>query len=827
MFLNGGYNRMKFLHISDIHFNPQDDGRATRDLRQKFKEYVYEKNILDIDEIFFTGDFRHAYKQRFQDVDLIAENAVDFLLNIADCVGIKDKKHIHIVPGNHDLTRFELTADSRQNKLLKLDAERSLKEIYKNYDVYNGKFEGTVKGISVQRYLQSRFILYEKCVSLLNNETWMNFNDNPIHRFKLFDKYGIIYLNTAIASGRENDKHSLIIGTNDFDKIVHCIGRKPIIILAHNPMSHLLESEKNIIKNIIKDNGSPVLWLCGDAHEMQYDNSYNIACITVGCMIQENGVEAGFHVGEITEDVKISIEAHGYVPKHGYWQLEEAITKRLRESLPDDFQLQDDYSFDKEIEDKFIELFGDSKIDKKRLEIEEDIISSKIGKKIMEDWIYKPKSLTVEDYLNSILSNKDECESEGESIKGVYFTIVDQPQVKTMVYRIYSKINLNDMTFMSYIEQIIYMEEPLLNKTKRVYFIDIDSSERDSYNRYGIKIVMLSFDDAHNLVAVNTGIMENNILRVSKKPITIEFCYFQDDHDEYVYNTSLYNSKESTKKRERKEITFITTLYAKTVIIDPETKEMVKRELFFDDHDNMWKANIKLEANRSYLSFQIRYEDSNSTITDANPFDIGYGFYWGIYGLPQNKVTSAKWLIKSDNALAYYFLSKIFEEEPFLFDEIESFNYMCKAAEADIDSAQYELGIKLELGNGCKQNFNEAFKWYLKAAEQGNVDAQYKVAHEYFEGTKIKKNRKIAFRWYLKAAENDCDEAKYKVGCMYLLGDGIEPNLEEALTWLSKSNCDVAKLKLGELYFKGEDPKTAAYFLHKQPQWGMVLQWKN
>ena len=120
---------------------------------------------------------------------------------------------------------------------------------------------------------------------------------------------------------------------------------------------------------------------------MQYDNSYNIACITVGCMIQENGVEAGFHVGEIDEKAKISIEAHGYVPKHGYWQLEEAITKRLRESLPDDFRLpynditKNDYSFDKELEDKYIELFGIGKDDKKKPEVEDDIISSKIGKK--------------------------------------------------------------------------------------------------------------------------------------------------------------------------------------------------------------------------------------------------------------------------------------------------------------------------------------------------------------------------------------------------------------------------------------------------------------
>lgn len=331
---------MKFLHISDIHFDPKNDGRATRDLRDKFKEYIYEKGIYHVDEVFFTGDFRHAGRQIYQKEDLVAENAVNFLKDIAECVGVMSDRHIHIVPGNHDLKRFDMTDDPDQNKLLKQKSEELLKAVYENYEKYTGRFEGKADEEKSLDYLRSRFSFFEKCASLLNNEIWENFNNGLIHRSQLYDDYGIIYLNTAIASGRDSDRHNLFIGTDDFDKAVRSVGQKPIIILAHNPLSHLNEEEKNIVKNILIDNKSPVLWFCGDAHETQYDNTYSIACITAGCMVQERGTEASFFVGELRKDQGVQIAAHGYVARHGYWQPEEAVTKRINESIPEELKPQ-------------------------------------------------------------------------------------------------------------------------------------------------------------------------------------------------------------------------------------------------------------------------------------------------------------------------------------------------------------------------------------------------------------------------------------------------------------------------------------------------------
>lgn len=317
---------MKFLHISDIHFNPSDDGRATRDLRLKFKRYTVEKRLNDMDDIFFTGDFRHAAKQANQDPSEVARNAVGFLRDLAECAGVTDSAHIHIVPGNHDLAREK---DSAENRAL-------LQEIYTQYDPYEGRFTGRIRDHTASLdYLRARFGFFEECAALLQNQVWSEFKTGWIHRYRDFDDYGILYLNTAIASGRDSDRHNLLIGTDDFEKALRHVQGKPLIILAHNPLSHLEYNEQTVIKNLLKDSGAPVLWLCGDVHDTRYNKSYDVACLSAGCMIKQKETEASFFAGEFVKHRGVFIAAHAYAAKHGYWQFEEALTKRVNESLPD------------------------------------------------------------------------------------------------------------------------------------------------------------------------------------------------------------------------------------------------------------------------------------------------------------------------------------------------------------------------------------------------------------------------------------------------------------------------------------------------------------
>ncbi|MDR3305908.1 MAG: metallophosphoesterase, partial [Clostridiales Family XIII bacterium] len=103
---------MRWLHISDIHDQPGRDGWSTENLRNGLLEYLKREEIC-ADEIFVTGDYRHAGEQPGEE-ESVARDAVRFLIEIARQVIPKPKrceiddppeKHIHIVPGNHDLKR--------------------------------------------------------------------------------------------------------------------------------------------------------------------------------------------------------------------------------------------------------------------------------------------------------------------------------------------------------------------------------------------------------------------------------------------------------------------------------------------------------------------------------------------------------------------------------------------------------------------------------------------------------------------------------------------------------------------------------------------------
>ena len=64
--------------------------------------------------------------------------------------------------------------------------------------------------------------------------------------------------------------------------------------------------------NIFKD-FNICLYLCGHSHDLWCDESYNIPQVTVGCIKQENGVRAGFEIGNYDRvDKKITIEAFSW-----------------------------------------------------------------------------------------------------------------------------------------------------------------------------------------------------------------------------------------------------------------------------------------------------------------------------------------------------------------------------------------------------------------------------------------------------------------------------------------------------------------------------------
>ena len=158
-----------------------------------------------------------------------------------------------------------------------------------------------------------------------------------------------------------------------------------------------------------------------------------------------------------------------------------------------------------------------------------------------------------------------------ESISGKNFSITDPQGVNTVIYRINKTENYVEQNLPKYtVERLTYGEEINGTMKKKVFFID-EPRERE-------QLVILSF--GQDKVVVNSGIMENDKVKIAKKPIPIKF-------------DTLYSEKEMEYKNFR-------------YTPDPDTAEEVKPILYFDDKTNEVKGKCKLKPYKSYFSFEIR-----------------------------------------------------------------------------------------------------------------------------------------------------------------------------------------------------------------------------
>ena len=115
---------------------------------------------------------------------------------------------------------------------------------------------------------------------------------------------------------------------------------------------------------------------------------------------------------------------------------------------------------------------------------------------------------------------------------------------------------------------------------KKTFYVENPSKD-------GNKLVILSF--AEDKVVINTGILLNDEVKITKKPTPFKF-------------TTLYSEDNS----EYKEFKYTPNLKRPISIIDPETTEEIKPTLYFDEKTNEVKGKCKLKPYKSYFAFEIR-----------------------------------------------------------------------------------------------------------------------------------------------------------------------------------------------------------------------------
>ena len=170
-----------------------------------------------------------------------------------------------------------------------------------------------------------------------------------------------------------------------------------------------------------------------------------------------------------------------------------------------------------------------------------------------------------------------------EKLQGKHFSITDPNDVNTVIY----KINKTEKEFQKNspkytVERLDFMEELRENNKKKTFFIDEPSDNGDS-------LVILSF--GKNKVVVNTGLLIDDKVKITKKPMPIKF-------------NELYSEKEMVFK----EFTYTPNLKRTISIIDPETTDEIKPVLYFDEETNEIKGKCKLKPYKSYFAFEVSEE---------------------------------------------------------------------------------------------------------------------------------------------------------------------------------------------------------------------------
>ena len=134
------------------------------------------------------------------------------------------------------------------------------------------------------------------------------------------------------------------------------------------------------------------------------------------------------------------------------------------------------------------------------------------------------------------------------------------------------------------------------------------------------------------------------------------------------------------------------------------------------------------------------------------------------------------------------------------------FELTMRLAEGGDTTAQWNLGVMYDTGEGVVQDYREAFKWYTKAAEQGDVDAQNNLGVMYDTGEGVPQDYKEAVKWYAKAAEQGDADAQNNLGVMYDTGEGgsrLQGGVQVVHQGGEQGDVD-AQYNLGDMYGKGE-----------------------
>ena len=123
-----------------------------------------------------------------------------------------------------------------------------------------------------------------------------------------------------------------------------------------------------------------------------------------------------------------------------------------------------------------------------------------------------------------------------ESLQGKHFSITDPKNVNTVIYQV-NKTDKNEVLNGApnfTIERLEFAEELREDASRKTFFVDNPKEN-------GNHLVILSF--ANNRVVVNMGVLQDDKLKISKKPMPVKFDTLYSENEkvfkEFKYTPNL------------------------------------------------------------------------------------------------------------------------------------------------------------------------------------------------------------------------------------------------------------------------------------------------
>ncbi|GEM_PF-3374223 len=153
---------------------------------------------------------------------------------------------------------------------------------------------------------------------------------------------------------------------------------------------------------------------------------------------------------------------------------------------------------------------------------------------------------------------------------------------------------------------------------------------------------------------------------------------------------------------------------------------------------------------------------------------------------------------RAQNQLGLYF------EQQNLFSK--AVTWYRKAANADLASAQYNLGNMYLKGLGIQKDWYQAAYWFKKAAEKGSIRAQNNLGVLFAQDKELMGDKAQSFSYYQSAAQQGHAIAQYNLGMAYLEGTLTTKNTALAWKWLNSAKAQkvvAATYQIALMYEQG------------------------